>query len=138
MAAKKPKKLTMPTDKLASSVRVEFQWNGDKLTKKLEEAVERGIIEGVMMLQDESQRICPHDTGALMRSSRWGYDRRSHVGFVSYGDEDAPYAHFIHENPMHYFIHEGRLDHWLMLTFNGVHAKRAVRWLQDKIAKAME
>mgnify|MGYP000856252315 CR=1 FL=1 len=137
MAAKKPKKLTMPGNKWVSHVRVEFQWNGEKLKGALEQAVYTGITDGVLMMLEESQRLCPHDTGVLMRSGAWGYDKQNHVGSVSYGNGDAPYALFIHENPLGYTIHQGREDHWLQKTFQGEPGQRAARDLQRRIAEAL-
>ena len=70
----------------------------DALTKRLEGAdgeVAMAMAEAI--LEEADQRV-PRDTGALAKSGRTE-SRRDGEAAVIYGDERAPYALAVHEDP---------------------------------------
>jgi hypothetical protein len=77
------------------TVRVEFRWNGDRITEETRRAGARGLGKGAEHLLGESRQQVPLEEGTLERSGVASVDEAQQTAAVSY---DGPYAVRQHED----------------------------------------
>lgn len=121
---------------MRSYVTAQMKWNGQATSKELDKAIDKGMTDAMLMMLEESNRTCPHDTGHLQRSGAWSYDPGTKTGAVAYGaNYGVVYAVHIHEHPEYHF-RQGRRGKWLELTWQE-QAQTAVKWVRDTIEKTL-
>lgn len=118
-----------------SYVRVHVDWRGPRVTGMVDRVTDQSMTRAAMELLRQANHIVPHDTGALMRSGAWSYDRQAKTAVVSYGNTDVPYAVAVHEHPEWNF-RQGREGKWLEKTWR-THGPRVARWVAEQVKRAL-
>ena len=72
--------------------------NIDDLVKRIQEAGSDATLAMAEAIHEDADQRVPKDTGALKKSGRTE-SRRDGSAAVIYGDERAPYALAVHEDP---------------------------------------
>lgn len=74
---------------ISAQVDVKYNNNIDDIVKK---AIEKGILNGVNLVDKDAKKNCPADTGTLLNSIKKEYDFEKQVGTVS---ANTNYAIFV-------------------------------------------
>lgn len=112
-----------------------MDWRGPRVTGLVDRTIDRAMTESAMELLRQANHVVPHDTGVLMRSGAWSYDRQAKIAAVSYGNTDAPYAITVHEHPEWNF-RQGREGKWLENTWKR-HGPGAARWVAEQVKRVL-